>query len=386
VSEIENDGVVPEEAAYGVGSSMPGDEHVADGRVGARTVGAEADVVVVIVRLPPPPQPTRTGGPCYRVAANLWFLLLRAAARPRDSRVSEPQPQHRRLLPATQETSLRPGAKGGHGDGGHRRRAAEGPRGPRAGWNLTSREARDQARSADFGRWGGSPATSKGLSSRSDFGERAGARRDGIHYGPNHPPLIFITTAIEGELYLPEEEIGTSIPSPPASSPSVGASSAVPAQAGRCSLAPGVAPLGHCVRRQPPLVWPGSPMVPSSASNRGEGEKEMPPAGLAPRACSRSGGESDLRGARGAPSWQLCSGARRAGRRCGSSSSSVAAWRVSPRGACGPRGLAGRAEEEPGHAGGEAGEPVVLFYRRGRMPSQSVAGQRAVDGGVLWNA
>jgi len=302
---------------------MPGDEHVADGRVGARTVGAEADVVVVIVRLPPPPQPTRTGGPCYRVAANLWFLLLRAAARPRDSRVSEPQPQHRRLLPATQETSLRPGAKGGHGDGGHRRRAAEGPRGPRAGWNLTSREARDQARSADFGRWGGSPATSKGSSSRSDFGERAGARRDGIHYGPNHPPLIFITTAIEGELYLPEEEIGTSIPSPPASSPSVGASSAVPAQAGRCSLAPGVAPLGHCVRRQPPLVWPGSPMVPSSASNRGEGEKEMPPAGLAPRACSRSGGESDRRGARGTPSWQLCSGARRAGRRCGSSSSSV---------------------------------------------------------------
>ena len=107
MSEIENDGVVPEGAAYGVGSSMPGDEHVADGRVGARTVGAEADVVVVIVRLPPPPQPTRTGGPCYRVAANLWFLLLRAAARPRDSRVSEPQPQHRRLLPATQEASLR---------------------------------------------------------------------------------------------------------------------------------------------------------------------------------------------------------------------------------------------------------------------------------------
>jgi len=138
VSEIENDGVVPEEAAYGVGSSMPGDEHVADGRVGARTVGAEADVVVVIVGLPPPPQPTRTGGPCYRVAAILWFLLLHAATRPRDSRVSAPQPQHRRLLPATQETSLRPGAKGGHGDGGHRRRAAVGPRGPRAGWNFTS--------------------------------------------------------------------------------------------------------------------------------------------------------------------------------------------------------------------------------------------------------
>ena len=59
----ENDGVVPEEAAYGVGSSMPGDEHVADGRVGARTVGAEADVVVVIVGLPPPPQPTRTRRP-----------------------------------------------------------------------------------------------------------------------------------------------------------------------------------------------------------------------------------------------------------------------------------------------------------------------------------
>jgi len=76
-----------------VGSSMPGDEHVADGRVGARTVGAEADVVVVIVRLPPPPQPTRTGGPCYRVAAILWFLLLRAAARPRDSRVAAPQPR-----------------------------------------------------------------------------------------------------------------------------------------------------------------------------------------------------------------------------------------------------------------------------------------------------
>jgi len=101
VSEIENDGVVPEEAAYGVGSSMPGDEHVADGRVGARTVGAEADVVVVIVRLPPPPQPTRTRGPCYHVAAIMWFFLLRAAARPRDSRVSAPQPQHRRLLPAT---------------------------------------------------------------------------------------------------------------------------------------------------------------------------------------------------------------------------------------------------------------------------------------------
>ena len=107
MSEIENDGVVPEEAAYGVGSSMPGDEHVADGRVGARTVGAEADVVVVIVRLPPPPQPTRTRGPCYRVAAILWFLLLHAAARPHDSRVSAPQPQHRRLLPATQEASLR---------------------------------------------------------------------------------------------------------------------------------------------------------------------------------------------------------------------------------------------------------------------------------------
>ena len=53
MSEIENDGVVPEEAAYGVGSLMPGDEHVADGRVGARTVGAEVDVVVVIVGLPP---------------------------------------------------------------------------------------------------------------------------------------------------------------------------------------------------------------------------------------------------------------------------------------------------------------------------------------------
>ena len=106
MSEIENDGVVPEEAAYGVGSSMPGDEHVADGRVGARTVGAEADVVVVIVRLPPPPQPTRTRGPCYRVAAILWFLLLRAAAYPRDSRVAA----HRRLPPAIQEASLRPGA------------------------------------------------------------------------------------------------------------------------------------------------------------------------------------------------------------------------------------------------------------------------------------
>ena len=53
MSEIENDGVVPEEAAYGVGSLMPGDEHVADGRVGARTVGAEVDVVVVIIGLPP---------------------------------------------------------------------------------------------------------------------------------------------------------------------------------------------------------------------------------------------------------------------------------------------------------------------------------------------
>jgi len=163
-----NDEVVPEEVAYGVGSSMPGDEHVADGRVGARTVGAEADVVVVIVRLPPPPQPTRTRGPCYRVAAILWFLLLRAAARPRDSRVAAPQPPHRRLPPAIQEASLRQG----HGGGGCRRRAAVGPRGPRAGWNLTSREAREQARSADFGRWGGSPATRRGSSSRSDFGER----------------------------------------------------------------------------------------------------------------------------------------------------------------------------------------------------------------------
>ena len=134
----ENDGVVPEEAAYGVGSSMPGDEHVADGRVGARTVGAEADVVVVIVGLPPLPQPTRTRRPCCRVAAILWFLLLRATARPRDSRVAAPQPPHRRLPPAIQEASLRPGAKGGHGGGGCRRRAAVGPRGPRAGWNLTS--------------------------------------------------------------------------------------------------------------------------------------------------------------------------------------------------------------------------------------------------------
>jgi len=37
VSEIKSDGVVTEEAAYGVGSSMPGDEHIADGRVGGRS-------------------------------------------------------------------------------------------------------------------------------------------------------------------------------------------------------------------------------------------------------------------------------------------------------------------------------------------------------------
>ena len=244
---------------------MPGDEHVADGRVGARTVGAEADVVVVIVRLPPPPQPTRTGGPCYRVAANLWFLLLRAAARPRDSRVAA----HRRLPPAIQEASLRPGAKGGQGGGSCRRRATVGPRGPRAGWNLTSREAREQARSADFGWWGGSPATSRSSSSRSDFGECVGGRRDGVRYGPNRPPPIFITTAIEVELDLWEEEIGTSMPSPPASSPSVGAASATPAQAGRCfpcSWRGGVegSRTGKG-RKRASLVWPGSPMESSSA-------------------------------------------------------------------------------------------------------------------------
>ena len=74
MSEIENDGVVPEEAAYGVGSSMPCDEHVADGRVGARTVGAEADVVVVIVRLPPPPQPTRTRRPSQPFCGSCYAL------------------------------------------------------------------------------------------------------------------------------------------------------------------------------------------------------------------------------------------------------------------------------------------------------------------------
>jgi len=330
---------------------MPGDEHVADGRVGARTVGAEADVVVVIVRLPPPPQPTRTGGPCYRVAANLWFLLLRAAARPRDSRVSEPQPQHRRLLPATQETSLRPGAKGGHGDGGHRRRAAEGPRGPRAGWNLTSREARDQARSADFGRWGGSPATSKGSSSRSDFGERAGARRDGIHYGPNRPPLIFITADLYNHRRrhhpLPWG------PPPPCRRKRAGAPLLLVSHrwAAACatrhlSFGPGrrwcrapPATVGKGRRRCHRPAWHRVPVAEAEGSRTGEGRE------------ARHHGSSAR-----VPVGQVDDAAHPL-----PPFSSVAAWRVSPRGAGGPRGLASRAEEEPGHAGGEAGEPVVLF-------------------------
>ena len=57
--------------------------------------------------------------------------------------------------------------------------------------------------------------------------------------------------------------------------------------------------------------------------------------------------------------------------------SSVAAWRVSPRGAGGPRGLTGHAEEPSGEA--ESRDPVFAARRRGRTPSQGGAG-RTVNG------
>ena len=225
--------------------------------------------MVIIVGLPPAAAAHTYAPPVLPQRSHSVVLApprRRPSARFSSSCAATP---HRRLPPAIQEASLRPGAKGGHGGGGCRRRAAVGPRGPRAGWNLTSREAREQARSADFGRWGGSPATSRGSSSRSDFGECGGARRDGVRYGPNRPPPIFLTTAIEVELDLWEEEIGTSMPLPPASSPSVGAASATPAQAGRCfpcSWRGGVegSRTGKG-RKRASLVWPGSPMESSSA-------------------------------------------------------------------------------------------------------------------------
>ena len=110
---------------------------------------------------PPPPQPFR--GPCCSAAAprrrpSSWFSRSCAAT------------------PAPQTVVGHPGGvtppKGSHGGGRRRRRAAPGRRGPEAGRNLTIREARERARSADSGQWGGSLPTSVGSSSRSDFGER----------------------------------------------------------------------------------------------------------------------------------------------------------------------------------------------------------------------
>ena len=77
VSKIESDGIVPEEAAYRVGSSMPGDEHVAIGRNWGRHYRGNRRTVP---RRRSPcyaaPQPVRD--PCFSA------LPLGAAVRPRD--------------------------------------------------------------------------------------------------------------------------------------------------------------------------------------------------------------------------------------------------------------------------------------------------------------